>query len=117
MSGCLRCRNKEWHCLGCDRRVGWDVFVKDFKDIAAVYCDCCDHNFACIDCYKKNPGFDYWSNVFGANHCIYDVISGDSIAKRMLASIISMRTQPQLQELQKPEKPEKPEKPQKKEDI
>lgn len=73
-----------WTCLGCGKT------TEEFDlEIMAVYCSCTECNYACHDCYKKNPGYDYWSKKFGPNHSIKDTVANDSSLMRMLNGILN----------------------------
>jgi hypothetical protein len=89
---CSRCKNKYWHCLGCNNKITHMDFNNTFKDnsqsIVAVYCDCCDHNFVCKRCYDKNPGYAYWKSVFGNSHSVYDLISKENDLGNTLLNIV-----------------------------
>jgi hypothetical protein len=82
---CRHCNGKEYHCLGCKLTISYAEYSAVFEEKVAVSCNCCDHNFACKECYAKHPGYEYWRSVFGRNHAIYDHVSGENAMTRMLA--------------------------------
>jgi hypothetical protein len=94
MSSCNHCKSKEWCCVGCGHRIARAIYEAEFENLVAVYCNCCDHNFACNECYKQNSDFEYWRKKFGVNHAIYDKISGESMLSRALKLIMSGREFP-----------------------
>lgn len=94
MSSCNNCKAKSWTCLSCNKKISFESWQKEFDKEVAVYCDCCDHQFACKTCYTKekrtdrNP-FDYWVSKFGVNHSVKDRMSGESNLSRMLQALTS----------------------------
>jgi len=84
---CRRCKGKEYCCLGCDLKIPYAEYAAAFEEKVAVSCNCCDHNFACRECYTKHPGYEYWRGVFGRNHAIHDHVGGESALTRLLAML------------------------------
>jgi hypothetical protein len=88
MSICKNCKLTNWTCLGCRDTILIHKYNFDASYVA-MYCDCCDHNFICINCYSKNPGYNYWRPVFGNDHSVYDNISKESDLSRTLLALIN----------------------------
>ena len=72
-----------------------DLARQDFeksKEMIAMSCDCCDHNFLCRSCYNKNPSYDFWKPFFGNNHSVKDHISGESSLSKLLQAMINNKS-------------------------
>ena len=91
MSVCKNCKSSKWTCLGCGGTISANKYEFNNPNVA-MYCDCCDHNFVCINCYNKNPGYNYWKSIFGNDHSVFDNISQESDLSRTLLALINGRT-------------------------
>lgn len=90
---CSRCKSNSWNCISCKieitREEFYDTFKENKQSPVAVYCNCCDHNFVCQECYNKNPGYKYWKAIFGNSHNIFDVISKESDLSNTLLNVVN----------------------------
>lgn len=86
MDTCSKCANTTWTCLGCQTKIPMSEWQTRQKEVA-MGCYCCVHNFVCLTCYNKNPGYDAWKPVFGPNHAVHDFISGENGLIRLLKAL------------------------------
>jgi len=84
---CTKCNTKDYTCLGCNSKVKYDDYKSEYT---AIDCNCCDHNFVCINCWDKNSNYHYWKLRFGHDHAIVNHITGESRLNNFLMSYISL---------------------------
>lgn len=70
-----RC-GKIWTCLECNGTLTNNnmASVQEMRKNIAFICLCCEHQFVCLECYKKNPSKD-WSSSFGSDHMVYNFLN------------------------------------------